>query len=187
MTNPPPLSLEFQKPLGTIFLSPVLIRILKYWLPVAAWMTVIFMASTGLGTMHHTSRFIEPVLRWLMPWLTQDQLDWVHFCVRKCSHALEYALLALLLWRAFNGEPGLSALPLRRRVVLVILLSAFYAGTDEFHQLFVSQREAAVHDVVLDTFGASLGLGMLGMVGSVWKKLKGHGGNPKPIQNPNGE
>ena len=154
----------------------VFVRILKYWLPVATWMTIIFLASTGLGTPHHTSSIIEPILKWLMPWLTQEQLDWVHFCVRKCSHALEYALLALLLWRAFCREPKLAALPLRRRVILVILLSAFYASTDEFHQLFVSQREAAVHDVVLDTFGASAGLGLMGMGNSAWRRLKGRGG-----------
>jgi len=38
--------------------------------------------------------------------------------------------------------------------------SALYALTDEFHQLFITGRSSELHDVGIDTLGASLGVGL---------------------------
>ena len=128
-------------------------------------MTMIFEASTGLGASNNTSRFLRPMLLWLMPHLSADTFEAIHTFVRKCAHATEYAVLALLLWRALRTLAWFKTVGLRREIVLVILLSALYASSDEFHQLFVSDREGRVQDVLLDTSGACLGVAAVWVAG----------------------
>ena len=41
---------------------------------------------------------------------------------------------------------------------LGLAVAAAFAASDEFHQSFVPTRSASVHDVMLDVFGAIVGL-----------------------------
>ena len=132
-------------------------------------MLVIFGASTNIGSPHYTSRFVGPILRWLMPSISPVELDAAHFLVRKTAHLTEYAILAMLLARALRGENFSSSM--RQQFVLVILLCAFYAASDEWHQSFVRNREASVTDVLLDTSGAALGMVAFCAIGC-WRKRK---------------
>src|SRR5438034_6685904 len=75
-------------------------RFLKYWLPVLLWLGVMFVGSTGLLSAEQTSRFFVPFLRWLKPDISAEALAQIHFVVRKLGLIFEYALLAMLLWRA---------------------------------------------------------------------------------------
>ncbi len=96
------------------------------WVAVVAWAGVIFAFSsiphlgTGLGT-------------------------W-DLVLRKCAHATEYAILAVLLLRALERE------------VPAFVLAVAYAASDELHQHFVRGRHAAPLDVAIDAAGALLGL-----------------------------
>jgi hypothetical protein len=76
---------------------------------------------------------------------------------RKCAHVTEYAVLALLLWRALRSVPTLHT---KRLLVFgaALLGCALFAASDEFHQTFVKSRTPSVRDVLLDTGGALLGL-----------------------------
>jgi VanZ family protein len=65
-------------------------------------MALIFGGSTDLLAEHRTSRFIGPILRWLAPGISDLALDRAHFVVRKTAHFTEYAILALLVWRALS-------------------------------------------------------------------------------------
>jgi len=74
--------------------------------------------------------------------------------MRKLAHVSEYAILAVLLYRAcvhtaLKGRRALSA-------GLVLLFCAVYAATDEFHQSFVPSRTASLRDVMIDICGAML-------------------------------
>ena len=73
---------------------------LKYWLPVLIWLCFIFIGSTDLMSAEQTSRIILPFLRWLNPDISMETIAQVQFVVRKCAHLTEYAILAMLLWRA---------------------------------------------------------------------------------------
>ena len=132
---------------------------LKYWLPVALWMAVIFAASTSAGTFQHSSRIIGPLLHWFFPNMAEGTVNTVVFAVRKCAHMTEYAVLALLLWRAMwkpqSNDTRPWSWPTARNA---ILFTALYAMTDEIHQLFVADRQGQFIDVVIDTTGATLGL-----------------------------
>lgn len=90
----------------------------------------------------------------------------VVFFIRKCAHLTEYAVLALLFWRAFRKPIRRDPRPwcwadARRSILLVGL----YAASDEFHQLFVPQRDGKVSDVLIDTSGGIAGLLLLWAVG----------------------
>lgn len=130
---------------------------LKYWLPVMIWLAVIFLGSTDLMSAEHTSRFIVPVLLWLKPGMSPKTIWFILVFVRKCAHLSEYAVLALLLWRALRSSPALHMkMPILFGAVL--LGCALFATSDEFHQSFVKTRTPSVRDVLLDVTGALLGL-----------------------------
>jgi VanZ family protein len=76
--------------------------------------------------------------------------------VKKGGHMLGFALLAVAYARGLAGE----ARPTRRQLLMAVVLAGLYAITDEFHQLFVAGRGATATDVLIDTVGASLGVGV---------------------------
>jgi len=107
----------------------------------------------------HSSRILEPLLRWLFPHLSRETVGLVVFLARKCAHLSEYAVLALLLWRALNRPAWKDPRPWSwSQARLTVLCVMLYAASDEFHQLFVVSREARVEDVMIDTTGGALGL-----------------------------
>jgi len=76
---------------------------------------------------------------------------------RKCAHVTEYAVPALLLWRALRSVPAL----LTKMLMVfgaVLLGCALFGASDEFHQVFVKSRTPSVPDVLLDVTGALLEL-----------------------------
>lgn len=83
---------------------------------------------------------------------TVDRIDWN---LRKTAHVTEYAILALLAYRAFaGGDPRFR----HRNVVGSLALGIGYAVSDEWHQSFEPSRWSAASDVFFDTAGVWLGL-----------------------------
>jgi VanZ family protein len=143
---------------------------LKYWLPVLAWMALIFTGSSDIKSYQHSVGIIEPFLRWLFPWLSQPHVEIFHHLIRKCAHLTEYAVLALLLWRALRQPVRNDPRPWNwREARLALLMVMLYAATDEFHQLFVPERTSLVSDVMIDTAGGAAGLFALWILGR-WRK-----------------
>ena len=104
-------------------------RRLSLWAPVLLWAAVIFTLSA-------------------IPSLSTDLGVW-DTILRKCAHASEYAILALLLFRALGQE-----LP-------AFAIGFAYAISDEIHQEFVRGRHASPFDVAMDAAGLALGLLLL--------------------------
>ena len=129
-------------------------RFVKYWLPILIWMVYMFIGSTDLMSAAHTSRFLGPFLRWLIPDISEPTLLTVQVIVRKCAHLTEYAILASLFFRALRqGQQRLG-----RAAISSLVLVLICACLDEFHQSFVPSREASVFDVLIDVTGAILGI-----------------------------
>ncbi len=149
-----------------------MISFLRYWLPLFVWMAVIFGASADSQSVQHTSRFLEPFLRWIKPDITPETIDTIRWMIRKAAHLTEYAVLAQLWWRALRGADR-SAGWSWRQAALALLLCAIYAATDEFHQSFVKGRTASAGDVLIDTAGAALGLAVLRGVMAGWVRRRG--------------
>jgi len=73
-------------------------------------------------------------------------------------HPLEYLGLTLLVVRALNG--GLLTPISRLTQFSAIALTVIYAVSDEIHQLHVPRRTASLKDVLSDTLGAVLAVGV---------------------------
>ncbi len=124
---------------------------LIHWLPPLAWMGVIVILSTDVGSHDHTGRFLLPLFRWLLPSATPLQLEALHGLIRKCAHITEYAILTFLWFRALAGGARWSP-----RVAGWTALAAglAWACLDEAHQILVLSRTPSPGDVALDGVGA---------------------------------
>ena len=129
-------------------------RFVRYWMPVIAWMGLIFLASTDLMSGQQTSRFIGPFLRWLVSDISPESVAAVQLLVRKAAHVTEYAILAVLVFRALAGGKARTAL----QPWIVLGIAASYAALDEWHQSFVASRTGSPRDVVIDVCGALMGV-----------------------------
>lgn len=132
-------------------------KILYYWLPVIAWMAFINPLNEGL-TAENTSRFIIPILMWLMPNASIETITLYHTAIRKTTHFLEYAFLAFLLFRAFRAEQRgwKSGWALGAGIIAL-----GYAALDEFLQSMISARTGSPYDWLIDSAGVLCALGIL--------------------------
>lgn len=110
------------------------VRLLGLWVPVIAYGGVVYYLS---------SKSTRPVPGGIPDWIL---------------HPIEYLGFSLLLLRALNG--GLRRPIPARRYLLAILLAVAYAVSDEIHQQHVPRRDASVKDVLSDTLGAVLAVGV---------------------------
>ena len=146
-------------------------------------MALIFSGSGDSSSGPRSSRIIGPIVRWLVPNISDQALDTVVFAVRKTAHLTEYAILALLFYRAFQhyqsrdsrhkeahlSDPDAPLLARRHPAFLAFAAATLYAVTDEFHQSFVPNRTGQPLDVLIDTTGAALALAFLLLV-TRWRK-----------------
>jgi hypothetical protein len=113
----------------------VLRRLVLYWFPLLVWMGVVL----GIGSSSALPLTDGALFRWL---------------VRKGIHVGEYAVLGWLLYRvlaqgARRFHPGLA--------LLALLLTAGFAGFDEWRQGFIPNRSGRVLDVGIDAIGGGVG------------------------------
>lgn len=107
----------------------LLLRILYLWLPVILQMGLIFFFSAQPSGSSVLERFPLP---------------------GGIGHFIGYALLGLLLYRAFGRGSMKWHLGVAWKSVLVALA---YAISDEFHQVFVPGRQASLYDICTDMAG----------------------------------
>lgn len=145
-------------------------KFLVYWLPPLAWMGLIFFASADRQSYQHSSSLFVPLLHWLFPGMAAENIDAIHHLFRKCGHLTEYAILALLFWRAIRQPRRGDARPWRwDEAGLSLSLVFLYAASDELHQVFVPLRTALVSDIVVDVSGGAIGLLLLWLSGKLFK------------------
>lgn len=108
-------------------------KFIKNWLPVFLWASLIFYFSSQSDL--------------------KSGLTWPYdFILRKLAHITEYAILFLLIIRAFKNY-GLST---KKALFLAFILTILYAISDEYHQSFIAQRVGSPTDVIIDSFGVML-------------------------------
>lgn len=127
---------------------------MKYYAGPLIWMGIIFVFSTNVGSMSSTQSVFVPIIKFFAPEISRRDLVILLVGIRKIGHVVEYAILSLLWFHAFNqGKKEWSWRP----VLGAIGISLVYAAVDEFHQSFVQSRTASLSDVGLDGLGAVLG------------------------------
>ena len=133
-------------------------------------MALVFSASADAQSFRHSSKYFEPLLRWLFPHLSPAQVEMLHHGFRKTCHLTEYAILAWLFWRAIRKPVKHDPRPwLWTEAGLALAIVFLYAAGDELHQAFVPSRTAQVSDVLIDTCGGAVALLLLWLR---WKILK---------------
>ncbi len=125
-------------------------RIFRY-APLVLWIGVIFIMSSGQGSMKETSYFIRPLLEFIFPGATEETLMIYHGYIRKFAHFAEYAALVFWASRAFRSS---SVIFLQKfwqfaGFILVFLIAAI----DEYNQSFNSLRTSSIYDVLIDISG----------------------------------
>lgn len=142
-----------------------------YWLPLLLWMAVIFTASGDARSSQRSSLYFDPLMHWLFPWMPQTQVDAWHYAFRKLCHMIEYAVLAVLAWRAIRQPVRGDQRPWRwDEAGLALSLSLLYAATDELHQVFIPTRTGQISDVLVDVVGGAGGLAVLWCSGKAVKR-----------------
>ena len=97
------------------------------WMPVIIWAGLIFFLSSIPDLKSGLETFWDTILR-------------------KMAHMVEYGIFFLLLSRA-----------MKKPLIWPIILSIFYAISDEFHQSFIPGRHMALLDVCFDSTGVLIG------------------------------
>lgn len=133
-------------------------------------MMLIFSASTAHGSFRNSSRILGPLLRFIFPWMDENNIMAVVMIVRKWGHISEYAVLTALVWRARWQPQRGDMRPWDWAIAAEALwVAVLYASTDEFHQTFVPSREGCVQDVGIDSSGALAGIFVL-WIFERWRK-----------------
>lgn len=133
-------------------------RVRLAWLAVAACVAAILLFSGEEFAARNTSGILGPILRWLFPQMSADDLYRTHLLVRKGAHLTEYGLLGLLAFRALRLSLAAS---LAKVALLSLALVLGVAATDELRQSFLPSRTGALADVALDALGGLIGLGVI--------------------------
>lgn len=97
---------------------------------------------------------------------SDTEMDNVNHIIRKNAHFLIYLVLGLIVSIALKtiGIQGY------RRVGFALLICVLYAVSDEFHQYFVEGRGPQVKDVLIDSAGVIIGIGLFCLIGWVVKR-----------------
>jgi len=127
-------------------------NLLKAWIAAILWLIVIAIESTALLSSHNTSRILYPLLHYLFD-MDPEHFEHWHFFIRKGGHVVGYGILSILAFRAWRETfPSIgNALWSLRWASIAVLMTAFVASLDEWHQSFLPSRTGRWQDVVLDS------------------------------------
>ncbi|HEY4902721.1 MAG TPA: VanZ family protein [Candidatus Sulfotelmatobacter sp.] len=127
-------------------------EVLKTWIAAILWLIVIAIESTAWLSSNNTSRLLYPLLHFLFG-VDPVRFEGWHFYIRKGGHVVGYAILSILLFRAWRATlPALENIKWKPRWAnIAILGTALVASLDEWHQSFIPSRTGRWQDVVLDT------------------------------------
>jgi VanZ family protein len=141
------------------------------WLAVVLWMALIFhfshqpaSASNQLST-GITASIVETVEK-IFP-NTEINVRGLNHIVRKNAHFFIYLVLGMLMINALNSH-GIDGY---RRILIALGVCMLYAASDEVHQIFIPGRGAQVRDVLIDSAGAFVGIGIALAIGLLLKTI----------------
>ena len=108
------------------------------------------------GITMQVARMLKPDLQQMPEAARVSYLELLSQIIRKNAHFCEFMLLGfnLMAWlRLRDAKRSWRACRLTAWIIATL-----YAGTDELHQLFISERAAALLDVGIDSAGSLTGV-----------------------------
>ncbi len=148
-------------------------RIILAWSFVAAWAGVIWSLGGDDWSLQETSRTLSPLMEFIFGDLDGPTKWRIYLAVRKSAHFVEYAILALLTFRA-----ALISAPKNRVVTAAwtaLFLVALVATADEARQAFSNTRTGSPNDVLIDLTGGAVAIGALLLIS---RRLRTPGDSP---------
>lgn len=133
------------------------------WLMVMLWIVLIFYlshqpakesVSLSAGFIHKIMGLILPDYQSLLPEEQTIIIDNLHNIVRKMAHLMLYFVLGVLSTLAMLQ----LCLKPYKLIIYSLLICIAYSISDEIHQLFVPGRLGTIRDIIIDSFGALIGI-----------------------------
>lgn len=135
-------------------------KIFRFFL-VLLWLIIIFLFSNQPGNI--SSKESEDVVTAVVEVIsnkdegTKEQIVKNYtYLTRKIAHFLEFFILSILLVRFLS----LFRIKLKNLIVICIIICLLVSIGDEVHQSFIPDRDSNSIDVLIDTSGSLLGLGV---------------------------
>lgn len=138
-----------------------------HWIVIVIWVACIFVFSAqpardSNGLSLKVTKGIITAVAYVMP--VHQDLETVerlavkyNGLVRKLAHSTIYFLLGLLVARTLR----ISGITEKKVYFWALLFCWAYSASDELHQVFVATgRSGQISDVLLDTAGAAMGIGI---------------------------
>jgi len=168
-------------------LKPSLGTIARNWWPVAVWLGIIRLESTGYASAQNTFRLLYQTLHLLFGRVNYQLVFEVDHILRKTGHFIGYAVLSGLTFLALRNTyrdrirsslqrpwgTYLGDLWRAEWALIAILLTLVTASMDEIHQTFLPYRTGRWQDVVLDTSGAIVLQLIIFLVCQLWVISRG--------------
>ena len=123
------------------------------------WCLLIFYFSNQKGDISKNSSngvidLLNQFLRIFNDSIDLNNIEGISFLIRKLAHMFLYFVLYIAIFSVFKLFTFLKNI---KSYFLILGLCFLYAISDEVHQLFITERSFGIIDILIDTFGASLG------------------------------
>ena len=123
------------------------------------WCLLIFYFSNQKGDISKNSsngviELLNQFLRIFSDSVDLNGIEGISFLIRKSAHIFLYFVLYIAIFSVFKSFGFLKNI---KSYFLILGLCLLYAISDEVHQLFISERSFGIIDILIDTFGSSLG------------------------------
>ena len=86
----------------------------------------------------------------------QEKIEQYVTIIRKSAHLTIYLILGFLLLSLVKEYRLLDT----KAILIAFTIAALYACSDEIHQLFVPGRSGEILDVIIDSIGSLIGIGI---------------------------
>lgn len=149
------------------------IKRIIYTILLIIWLVIIFMFSNQNARNSQSSSdkvastIIDTVETVTNQEITEEKksnlIEDTRFLIRKCAHFTLYFILGILIYLTLTNYS------ISKSVLYSIIFCFLYACSDEVHQMFLDGRTPKVMDILIDTIGGSISVGLCYFVEKFWK------------------
>lgn len=137
------------------------IAIIISWIAVLLWMLLIFRLSSQVAV--KSNGLSLGITYWIQSFLANlisADTGVINHIVRKSAHFSAYLILGILSSNALR----VSGIFKWKKFILALGICVLYAVSDEIHQLFIAGRSGQPSDVLIDSMGALIGIGIFTLI-----------------------
>ena len=153
-----------------------------FWILTLSWIAVIFAlsADTGAESANVSNSLLQYINELFGINITSD------FVLRKVAHASKFALLTIFSYMALSStnkisrKTSYSESPVKllrsdneMNIIFTLWFTVLNAIFDEYHQLFVANRDGSITDVLIDLIGIVIVLIIVRVIFTIYMKFKG--------------